>query len=133
MTEMQASSVLDKVGAVKDVMTVSRAFGESYQVDGITIIPVATVRGGGGGRSDTRKDSPSGEEGRGIGARLGFGATVRPVGVVLIKDGKVSSQPTFDVMWVILGGQLLGLAAILAVRRLIERRVTGHPPLSSGE
>jgi len=132
MTEMQASSVLDKVGAVKDAMTVSRAFGESYQVDGITIIPVATVRGGGGGRSDTRKDSPSGEEG-GIGARLGFGATVRPVGVVVIKDGKVSWQPTIDVMRVILGGQLLGLAAILALRRLIERRVTGHPPLSSGE
>lgn len=133
MTEMQASSVLDKVGAVKDVMTVSRAFGESYQVDGITIIPVATVRDGGRGRSDTRKDGPSGEEGRGIGARLGFGATVRPVGVVVIKDGKVSWQPTIDVMRVILGGQLLGLAAILALRRLIERRVIGHPPLSSGE
>ena len=68
MTEMQASSVLDKVGAVKDAMTVSRAFGESYQVDGITIIPVATVRGGGAGRSDTRKDSPSGDT-RCVGAR----------------------------------------------------------------
>jgi uncharacterized spore protein YtfJ len=49
MTDTQLSSVLDKLGAVKDAMTVSRVFGESYQVDGVTIVPVATVRGGGGG------------------------------------------------------------------------------------
>ena len=46
MTDNQLSSVLDKLGAVKDTMTVSRVFGESYQVDGVTIVPVATVRGG---------------------------------------------------------------------------------------
>jgi hypothetical protein len=34
MTDNQLSSVLDKLGAVKDTMTVSRVFGESYQVDG---------------------------------------------------------------------------------------------------
>jgi uncharacterized spore protein YtfJ len=49
MTDNQLSSVLDKLGVVKDTMTVSRVFGESYQVDGTTIVPVATVRGGGGG------------------------------------------------------------------------------------
>lgn len=54
MTDTQLSSVLDKLGAVKDAMTVSRAFGESYQVDGVTIVPVATVRGGGGGGGGPR-------------------------------------------------------------------------------
>ncbi len=49
MTDNQLSSLLDKLGAVKDTMTVSRVFGESYQVDGTTVVPVATVRGGGGG------------------------------------------------------------------------------------
>jgi hypothetical protein len=34
MTDNQLSSMLDKLGAVKDTMTVSRVFGESYQVDG---------------------------------------------------------------------------------------------------
>jgi hypothetical protein len=34
MTESQDRSVLDKVAAVKDAMAVSRAFGESYHVDG---------------------------------------------------------------------------------------------------
>jgi uncharacterized spore protein YtfJ len=48
MTNTQLSAVLDKLGAVKDTMTVSRVFGDSYQVDGVTIVPVATVRGGGG-------------------------------------------------------------------------------------
>ena len=54
MTDMQLSSVLDKLGAVKDAMAVSRVFGESYQVDGVTIVPVATVRGGGGGGEGVR-------------------------------------------------------------------------------
>jgi uncharacterized spore protein YtfJ len=44
MPDTQLSSVLDKLGVVKDAMTVSRVFGESYQVDGVTIVPVATVR-----------------------------------------------------------------------------------------
>jgi hypothetical protein len=48
MTDNQLASVLDKLGAVKDTMTVSRVFGESYQVEGATIVPVATVRGGAG-------------------------------------------------------------------------------------
>jgi hypothetical protein len=48
---------------------------------------------------------------------MGFGATVRPIGVVVVNDGKVRWQPTVDVMRIILGAQLLGLAAILTVRR----------------
>lgn len=122
MTDMQVSSALDKLEAVKDAMAVSRAFGESYQVDGVTIIPVAAVRGGGGGGGGAGKEGESGEKRTGSGAGLGFGATVRPIGVVVVKDGKVSWQPIIDVMRIVLGAQLLGLAAIFAVRRLIERR-----------
>lgn len=117
---MTDSSALEKLGAIKEAMTVSRAFGESYQVDGLTIIPVATVRGGGGGGTGSGTDKNSGEKGTGSG--LGFGAAVRPIGVVVVKDGKVTWQPTIDVMRIILGAQLLGLAAIFAVRRIIERR-----------
>ena len=116
---MTDSPALEKLGAIKDAMTVSRAFGESYHINGITIIPVATVRGGGGGGSGTGTDSRSGEKGTGSG--LGFGAIVRPVGVVVIKDGKVEWQPTIDVMRIILGAQFLGLAAIFAFRSLIQR------------
>jgi uncharacterized spore protein YtfJ len=115
--------MLDRLGTVKDAMTVSRAFGDSYQVEGITIIPVAAVRGGGGGGSGTGtssgKGNGSGPDGKetGSGMGLGFGAVVRPIGVIVVKDGNVSWQPTIDVMRIILGAQLLGLAAILAFRR----------------
>jgi uncharacterized spore protein YtfJ len=116
---MTDSSALEKLGAIKDAMTVSRAFGESYHVNGVTIIPVATVRGGGGGGTGTGTDS-AGEKGTGSG--LGFGAAVRPVGVVVIKDGEVTWRPTIDVMRIILGAQLLALAAIFAFRGHIRRR-----------
>src|SRR4029453_2106380 len=91
MTDNQLSSVLDKLGAVKDTMTVSRVFGESYQVDGVTIVPVATVRGGGGGGGG--EGTPPGGEGTGTGAGLGFGVIVRPLGVYIVQDGEGRWQP----------------------------------------
>ena len=102
MTDNQLSSVLDKLGAVKDTMTVSRVFGESYQVDGVTIVPVATVRGGGGGGGG--EGTPPGGEGTGTGAGLGFGVIVRPLGVYIVKDGEVRWQPAIDVLRVVVGG-----------------------------
>jgi uncharacterized spore protein YtfJ len=119
MTDTQLSSVLDKLGAVKDAMAVSRVFGESYQVDGVTIVPVATVRGGGGGGGE---GAAPGGEGTGTGAGLGFGVIVRPVGAYMVKDGEVSWQPAIDVMRIVLGGQLLCLAAVFALRGLRKRR-----------
>jgi uncharacterized spore protein YtfJ len=113
MTDNQLSSMLDKLGAVKDTMTVSRVFGESYQVDGVTIVPVATVRGGGGGGGG--EGTPPGRDGTGAG--LGFGVIVRPLGVYIVKDGDVRWQHAIDVLRVVVGGQLLALAAILALRR----------------
>jgi uncharacterized spore protein YtfJ len=115
---MTDSSALEKLGAIKDAMTVSRAFGESYRINGVTLIPVATVRGGGGGGTGTGTDS-AGEKGTGSG--LGFGAAVRPVGVVVIKDGEVTWRPTIDVMRIILGAQLIALAAIFAFRGRFKR------------
>jgi uncharacterized spore protein YtfJ len=120
MTETQLSSVLDKLGAVKDTMTVSRVFGESYQVDRVTIVPVATVRGGGGGGGG--EGTAPGGEGTGTGAGLGFGVIVRPLGVYIVKDGELSWQPAIDVLRMVVGGQLLALAAILALRRRRKRR-----------
>jgi len=120
MTDNQLSSLLDKLGAVKDTMTVSRVFGESYQVDGTTVVPVATVRGGGGGGGG--EGTAPGGEGTGTGAGLGFGVIVRPLGVYIVKDGEVSWQPAIDVLRVVVGGQLLALAAILALRRRRKRR-----------
>jgi hypothetical protein len=47
---------------------------------------------------------------------------VRPLGVYIVKDGEVSWQPAIDVLRIVVGGQLLALAAILALRRRRKRR-----------
>lgn len=88
-------------------LTGRRVFGEPYEKDGVTFIPVATVRAGGGfGRGP---DKVSGEAKGG-----GGGVISRPVGVFVLKDGDVRWRPAFDLNRVVLGGQILaGLALIV--------------------
>lgn len=52
--------VKDVITQARDVMTVKRVFGDPYELDGVTVIPAARVRGGAGG----------GESNRGPGERL---------------------------------------------------------------
>ena len=114
MDDLQASEALDKLALIKDAMTVRRAFGDVYEIDGFTIIPVAAVSGGGGGGA--RKEGGPTDPSRAPGLGLGFRAVVRPVGIVVVKDGKVRWQPTVDVMRIVLCGQLLVAVAIVAMR-----------------
>jgi uncharacterized spore protein YtfJ len=114
-----ATSLLEKLGAVKDAMVVTRAFGDSYERDNVTIIPVATVRGGGGGGSGEGTDP--GHNGSGSGVGLGFGAMVRPLGVYTVKDGNVTWIPAIDTMKVILGGQIVAVIALLTARSWLKR------------
>lgn len=53
---------------VKDAITVKRVYGDPIEKDGMTVIPVASVRGGGGGSGS------------------GFGVSARPAGVYVIKE-----------------------------------------------
>jgi uncharacterized spore protein YtfJ len=122
---MEAKSLdaaLARIGGVQDVLNVRRVYGEPYQADGVTIIPVAVIRGGGGGGGGEGTGDQNGASGSGTGAGMGFGVNARPVGVYVVKDGEVTWQPAVDVMRVILGGQLLGLVAILTLRSLLRRR-----------
>src|SRR5439155_11853277 len=118
--ESTLSSALSKLDAVKDVLTVKRVFGDAYQADGVTVIPVAAVRGGGGGGGG--EGAAPAAQGTGSGAGLGFGVNVRPVGVFAIKDGTVIWSPSIDVMRIVLGGQLVALAGILAFGRILRHR-----------
>ena len=45
----------------RDALTVDRVFGQPYERNGVTVFPVATVRGGGGGGG-----GPTGGGGGGI-------------------------------------------------------------------
>lgn len=99
---------------VKDAITVKRVYGDPIEKDGMTVIPVAFVRGGGGGGG--------GKDETGGGSGSGFGVSARPAGVYVIKDGDVVWRPAFDLGRTILWGQLTGIALILTLRSMSRSR-----------
>ena len=115
-------TAMQRIDGVKDVLNVRRVFGEPYQVDDVAIIPVAVIRGGGGGGGGEGDSGTNGKQGTGSGAGMGFGVNARPVGVYVVRNGEVTWQPAIDVMRIIVGGQIIGLVAILAIRSLLKRR-----------
>ena len=114
------ASALSKLDAVRDILTVKRVFGDAYEVGGVTVIPVAAVRGGGGGGGG-EGDAPD-AQGTGSGGGVGFGVNVRPVGAFVVKDGTVTWSPSIDVMRIVLGGQLVAIAGILVFGRILTHR-----------
>ena len=106
--------VQELIVEARDAMTARRVYGEPYERGGVTIIPAAAVRGGsgaGGGRS---------EDGEGGGG--GFGLAARPVGAWVITDEGVTWKPAPDVSRIALGGQLIGLVAIVFLGRILLAR-----------
>ncbi|GIE75318.1 hypothetical protein Aph02nite_12680 [Actinoplanes philippinensis] len=101
--------------------TAGRVFGEPIERDGVTVVPVAVIRGGGGGGAGS--GSPEGgDKVDGEGSGGGFGFTARPAGVFVIRDGDAHWRPALDVNRIVAGGQLLGLAAILVIGTALRRR-----------
>jgi uncharacterized spore protein YtfJ len=94
-------------------LSVNRVFGEPFERDGVTVIPVASITGGGGGGGDNSAEGGSGG---------GFGMLAKPAGVYVIRGTDVSWQPAFDLNRVIVGGQLLGLVALLTLRSFVKKR-----------
>ncbi|CAN5850774.1 hypothetical protein BH24ACT3_BH24ACT3_11100 [soil metagenome] len=91
-------------------------FGEPIERGGVTVVPVAAVRGGAGagaGGSDTGE----------VGGCGGFGVHARAVGVFVIgADGAVSWQPALDVTRIVLGAQAIAVVALRARRTRSRRR-----------
>jgi uncharacterized spore protein YtfJ len=121
MTEMRygvdlADELLQRIGRmVGDRVTVSTAFGEPIERDGLTVIPVARTRfgfGGGGGGGVSEGDHGSGGGG-------GGGAVVSPAGYIEIRDGvavyKRIASP----------GDLVALGAAAALAAIALRRLLG--------
>ncbi len=103
--------VLENIRGVRDTLSVRRVFGDPYEVDGCTVIPVAKVAGGaGGGGGEGEK---AGESGTGFGT--GFGLQARPVGVYQVRDGEVVWKPAIDVTRLAKGGQALAALVVVCV------------------
>ncbi|WP_067172080.1 GerW family sporulation protein [Microtetraspora niveoalba] len=109
--------IIQMIEQAQDKSTVKRVFGEPIVQDGITVIPVARIAGGGGGGSGRQEGDNPGE---GVGAGFGLGAT--PSGVFVIKDGAVRWQPVVDVNKLIIGGQIVMVVALLTIRTIARLR-----------
>lgn len=115
------------IEAAREAITVRRVFGDAYEADGATIIPVAKVIGTGGmgyGAGALGEPAPSGEQagGEGSGGGGGFVVRARPLGVYVVRDGAVQWQPALDINRTILGGQLVGAVAVVAISWALRRR-----------
>ena len=123
---MDAGNLLEKVS---DNLSVRRAFGTAYEKDGMLIIPVAIVAGGGGaGTARARRGNLAGPDGLAeedlaahgaapqapgqMDAGGGFGGLVLPAGVYVVKGDQVRWVPAVDVTIVVLAS--LSLAWVLA-------------------
>jgi uncharacterized spore protein YtfJ len=91
----------------RESMSVKKVFGEPVEENGVTVIPVANVRGGGGGGGDT--------EGNG---GAGFGLTARPAGAYVIKDGEATWKPAVNPNAVMVGWQLVTAFALFVLWRI---------------
>jgi hypothetical protein len=79
-------------------------FGDPYELDGATVIPVARTAGG----------SHSGRGG-------GSGGTVRPLGALVVRGKRVRWQPIIDVNRAILGGQIVGAIFVVSAACVASR------------
>jgi uncharacterized spore protein YtfJ len=113
-------------------MTVKRVFGDPYEKDGITVIPVANVMGGAGGGGGSSAGVPSGTGDAAVadgapesGYGIGYGLRATPAGVYVIKDGGVEWKPALDVNRVALqrtGATIVGLLVLRSIIRTLARR-----------
>ena len=111
--------MLDSVQEVIDSAQAGKVFGAPIERDGMTVLPVAKVRGGGGAGSGS---AASGERAGEQGGGAGVGVMAKPLGVFVIRNGKVSWQPALDLNRVILGGQVVLALALLTLRTYLKKR-----------
>ena len=83
------------------------------------MLPVAKVGSGGGGGSGS-SPATEGHENSGVGG--GFGVSAKPLGVFVLRNGKVAWRPAIDVNRVIMGGQAVAVVGLLVARALIQAR-----------
>ncbi len=103
------------ISDARDIVSVRRVYGDPYERNGLTVIPAATVRGGGGGGMGNDQGGESGGGG-------GFGLMAHPSGAWIIENGQVTWRPAIDVNRLVLGFQVIALAAILVTGRLLLAR-----------
>lgn len=114
--------IQELITGARDAVSAERVYGDPYEKNGLTVIPAATVRGGGGAGRGEKEDGESGGGG-------GFGVTARPTGAWIIEGGRVNWKPAIDVNRVVVGGQVIALIAILVSGRILVAHSRRRPLL----
>jgi uncharacterized spore protein YtfJ len=109
------------IAQARDTLTVKRVFGEPYERNGVTLIPVASIRGGAGaGRGEGAGGPQDAPQATGSGSGGGFGLTAKPAGVYVIENGTTRWQPAVDVNRIVLGGQVVAVVLFLLLRSIFR-------------
>jgi uncharacterized spore protein YtfJ len=112
--------VLDVIEQARDMVTVRRVYGKPIERGDVTVIPAAAVQGGAGGGAGIAPDGQ--DPGPGSGSGAGWGLRARPVGAYVVRDGDVRWETALDLNRVILGGQVVAVAALLTLRTWLRSR-----------
>jgi uncharacterized spore protein YtfJ len=115
--------IQELISSARDAVSVKRVYGDPYEKEGVTVIPAAAVRGGGGAGGDHGGDD--------AGKGGGFGVMARPSGAWILEGDTVTWKPAIDVNRIILGGQLVALTAILVAGRIVLTRGERRSPLDT--
>lgn len=113
--EQHTVDVQEMIAEMQEAASVGRVYGEPYEKDGASVIPVARVSARGGSGA-----ARSGEHSGG-----GFRVEAEPVGAYVIREGEVEWQPVFDLNAVVRRGQLVGgvaLVVLWGVVRILRSR-----------
>ena len=119
VTTTNDARVLDTLREVVDNVTVGRVFGTPIAQGEMIVLPVAKIGGGAGGGSGTGPATEGQDNG---GAGGGVGISAKPLGVFVLKNGRVGWRPAIDINKVIVGGQIVAVTALLVARALINAR-----------
>ncbi len=100
------------------MLNARQVIGEPYEKKGTTLIPAVSIRGGGGGGGGggDGTGTPAGNGG-------GIGLVARPVGAYFIRGDTVSWLPAIDVNRIILGAQVVSIAAFFMARSIVRARM----------
>lgn len=102
-------------GSLRKALSARTVYGNAVERDGVTVIPAATVFGGGG--LGTSEASPDGKRASGVGG--GYGLVAWPAGAIEIRGETVRWHRAFDATYFWLTA-LLVVSAIL--RAVVARR-----------
>ncbi len=113
--------MLNRIGQVHDRASVKTVFGEPFQVNGRTIIPIAKVQYGFGFGVGRSKEKEKDEEESGEGGGGGAGVSIRPIAVLEITGQETKVKPVVDVTRLALAGMLLAAWNVLWITYTIRR------------